>query len=190
MTNLKVKNKQLAKLREFRKGMDVEDFLQNEFKQILRALQNQYISQSEIDVAGSVIGLSNYIESSTCGTTFSTTGTADVTNLNVKLTTRGGTVVVGLKADGLFSGYMGVNSTGASVLAYFHIARDNSYVASTQVGSNFTGTTNASISIPSSSFCFTLTNLPAGTYTFKAVAEAAVGTAIVRNTKLFAYELF
>ncbi|KHD88833.1 MAG: hypothetical protein OM95_06875 [Bdellovibrio sp. ArHS] len=47
MTNLKVKNKQLAKLREFRKGMDVEDFLQNEFKQILRALQNQFVSVDE-----------------------------------------------------------------------------------------------------------------------------------------------
>ena len=92
MTNLKVKNKQLAKLREFRKGMDVEDFLQNEFKQILRALQNQYVSQSEIDVAGAVRGLSNYVESSTCGTTFSTTGTADVTNLSINMTTSGGTV--------------------------------------------------------------------------------------------------
>lgn len=43
MTKIRVKQKQLAKLREFRKGMDIEEYLLTEYRQLLRALQNQYV---------------------------------------------------------------------------------------------------------------------------------------------------
>lgn len=53
MSKLKVKNKQLAKLREFRKGMDPAEFLSTEFRQITRALQNSFV---ETGSEGSIFG--------------------------------------------------------------------------------------------------------------------------------------
>lgn len=43
MSKIKVQNKMLAALREYRKGMDVEEFMSTEFKQVIRALQNMFV---------------------------------------------------------------------------------------------------------------------------------------------------
>ena len=59
MSRTKVKNSNLAKLREYRKGMDVQDYLQTEFRQVLRSLQNLYVDDdtssdgtSEVEMIG------------------------------------------------------------------------------------------------------------------------------------------
>lgn len=56
MTDLKVKNRQLARLREFRKGDDVEEFLVTQFRQICRALDNSYVSA---DTANNTTNITN-----------------------------------------------------------------------------------------------------------------------------------
>lgn len=43
MSRFKVQNTQLAALREFRKGMDLEDYMSTEFRQTLRALKNMFV---------------------------------------------------------------------------------------------------------------------------------------------------
>ena len=50
MSRLKINNKELAKLREFKSGSDVDKYLSTEFKQVLRALQNQYIDIDDGDI--------------------------------------------------------------------------------------------------------------------------------------------
>lgn len=55
MTKIRVKQKQLAKLREFRKGMDIEEYLLTEYRQLLRALQNQYVEVDDSVEAGDIV---------------------------------------------------------------------------------------------------------------------------------------
>lgn len=43
MAKKRLKNDQLAKLRQFQKGMDVEDYLQNQHRQVIRALEESYV---------------------------------------------------------------------------------------------------------------------------------------------------
>lgn len=50
MSRIKINNKELAKLREFKSGSDVDKYLSTEFKQVLRALQNQYIDIDDGDI--------------------------------------------------------------------------------------------------------------------------------------------
>lgn len=57
MSKVKVRNKELAKLREFRSGMDVEKYLSGEFKQVLRALQNQFVDVPDGDDIYSMSGI-------------------------------------------------------------------------------------------------------------------------------------
>ena len=57
MSNVKVRTKALAKLREFRKGMDVESYLQDEFRQFLRALENLYVNVPEADLSADLYGV-------------------------------------------------------------------------------------------------------------------------------------
>jgi hypothetical protein len=187
MTTLKVKNRQLGKLREFRKGMNIEDYLSTELRQVFRALENQFVDQQ--DVATEVASNSSDVESSTCGN-FSTATTADVTNLSVTITTTGGNVIVALKADGLFASQLGCLSSSAACLAYFNILRDNVIIASHQVSMSATGATNTNVAIPSSSVLYNDRALAAGTYTYKIQADPSIGTAFLRNTKLYAYESF
>ena len=78
MTVLKVKNTQLAKLREFRKGMDLEDFMSNEFRQVIRALEGLYVDSPE---ATTFKETSSYVESSSCGT-YSTVAIGNPPNLS------------------------------------------------------------------------------------------------------------
>lgn len=46
MAKKRLKNDQLAKLRQFQKGMNVEDYLFNEHRQVIRALEESYIDTS------------------------------------------------------------------------------------------------------------------------------------------------
>ena len=50
MAKKRLKNDQLAKLRQFQKGMNVEDYLSNEHRQVIRALEESYINTDDIDL--------------------------------------------------------------------------------------------------------------------------------------------
>lgn len=50
MSRQKVKTKVLSKLRRFRPGMDVQSFMETEFNQLVRALENMYVDQEETEV--------------------------------------------------------------------------------------------------------------------------------------------
>lgn len=179
MTNLKVKNRQLAKLREFRKGMDVEEFLQTEYRQVLRALQNQYVDRS-----------SNYIESDSCGS-FSTAVAADVTNLSVEYNSNGGLVVIGLRPEDADNAYVSV-SNSASNTAYGNIQlfKDGTVTDNHQIKTLAVGATNVSIGLPPSSISFLDNSFQKGMRTYKVRASPTSGTIELENVKLFVYEIF
>lgn len=47
MARIKIKNDTLAKLRQFKKGMDIEDFLEGQFRQVVRALESNYVDVTD-----------------------------------------------------------------------------------------------------------------------------------------------
>jgi hypothetical protein len=55
MAKKKLKIDQLAKLRQFTKGMNVEEFLSDQFRQIIRALEQAYVDQDEVSVVNNTI---------------------------------------------------------------------------------------------------------------------------------------
>ena len=69
MARNKVKIDELAKLRQFRKGDDVDDFLSTQFRQVVRAIEQAYVNPTDLsqysttqDLANSIaaLNLSNY----------------------------------------------------------------------------------------------------------------------------------
>lgn len=124
--------------------------------------------------------------STACGGYSTTSATyVDVTNLSVTITTTGRPVFIGLIADdAATSSYLGTGTAaGAASVSRFAILEGATTIAITELaGDDLTA-------IPVSSFS-TIRVPSAGTYTYKVQAKlVGVGSAVVNNAKLIAYEL-
>lgn len=135
--------------------------------------------------------------SSSSGSYFYTgsTGTQDVTNLSVTITTTGRPVYVGIIHDGS-GGPHSISFTSAtanlSAIGFIYIKRDATTLVSTTVGVTATadGSTSSVFNFfPTNVFTF---DVPAaGTYTYKISAGLSLATSTMSfaKLKLFAYEL-
>jgi hypothetical protein len=188
---IKVKNNVLPNFREFRKGMDVEEFLQNDFRQMVRALKNQFVDPESVR---SSFGLSKYVESESTGVVSypSASGTVDVANLSVSLEASGGIVVIGLAPVSTLVGSVGVSSSSTSFAeSEFYLLKNSSLIYSTELntGDNSTAT-SVSLNSPCSVISFIDSSLTTGTLTYSIRARALTGSVRFTNVKLFAYEIF
>ena len=121
--------------------------------------------------------------------TFSNTGSADVTNLSVTITTLGRPVFVGLIPDGSANNSrIGVEVGSNIYSSVFSLIRGSTDIARALISGNGQGVSSISGYIPPSSL-YTIDPVAAGTYTYKAAVSASGNTARVEYTKLIAYEL-
>ncbi len=175
MAKKKLKIDQLAKLRQFTQGMNVESFLATEFRQIVRALE-----QASIEFTDLVTSRSSEVFST------SSTSLIDVTNLSISIVTTGRPIFVGLIADGTANEAF-ISSVAPSSLALsseLHFVRNGTTVSG-QKFNNSTGTQY----IPVSSFSHIDTPEP-GRYIYKVQLVSPDAKAITVNyAKLIAYEI-
>lgn len=175
MAKRRLKIDQLAKLRQFTPGMDVEKFLSGEFRQYTRALEQSYIDDPE-----------NRSESEIC------TVAADIHKLTTKITTTGRKLWVGLVWSGIkdTSSSIRISSAADGIASgYFQIIRDITVVAQYKLSNIATGTiTSINIDVPAISLSTIEHNLAPGSYTYKVQALADFGSISILNSKLLVYE--
>lgn len=191
MAKKRLKIDQLAKLRQFTTGMDVEKYLSSEFRQLIRALEQGYIQTDEVDPTSIYNAGINKKESGDCGGFSTASGLAvDVTNLSVQITTTGKKVWIGL----VWSGVAGNNSSlqtdaaGTVASADYYILRDSTEISRQSLVTQIGAATSALIRVPGSILYCVEHDLPAGTYTYKVQAKSITGTARVSHSKLQVYE--
>lgn len=193
MAKKRLKIDQLAKLRQFTKGMDVEEFLSTQFRQIARAIEQAYVVQDDVDsLISSAMEIPSSEISSSCGL-FSTTNTSptDVTNLSVQIKTTGKRVWAGLVWDDntlAFGALQASDAASPACFAEFAIHRDSTIIAQYNVGGQASGAATNLVRVPSSCLYAIEHDLPAGTYTYKVKANIAIGKAWVFYSKLKVYE--
>lgn len=177
MTRKKLKLDQLAKLRQFRQGDDVGDFLSTQFRQVIRALEHGYVDESQNGKA----------ETQSCGSISTTSITAiDAANLRVNFKANGGRIWVGLVGVG--DSFIGADNINFNCLSIFKILRDSTEIASHTLSAQAGGANSALIRVPSSCLYVIEHDLPPGDYVYKVQYLAAFGTARIQNAKLVVYE--
>lgn len=185
--------KRLAKLRQFVKGMDVEDYLMTQLRQNWLAIEASLGNTLNNSTTGAEAeSESSYQESSSCGL-FSTTSTSpvDVTNLSVSIDSTGGMVVIGLKAlvTSIGSVVGAANASGNSS-AHFLLLKNGVEIARFAVSANGSGAVATASRVPCSSINFHDNSFTTGVADYKLQAAAVTaGSALVWHASLFAYEI-
>ena len=170
--NLKIQD--LAKLRNFKKGDDIGQFLSTQFRQINKALEQAYVDSASF-----------YVESQSSGSFLSATA-APVTNLNVKVKSSGLKLWVGLV--GLGDSWIQADDTTSSATSEIQILRNNTIIYAHSISTSAAGATATYVRVPSSSVYFVEHDLAPGEYIYSVAVLPTTGNARIYNSKLVAYE--
>lgn len=199
MAKKKLKLDQLAKLRQFSSGMDVDKYLSSEFRQFIRALEQGYIIQDDVDLSpfatsaalNSATATSTAVISSSSGSfTATAVSSGDVTNLSVTITTTKSRVWVGLVAGSTAANYVAVTDfAGNKASARLAFIQDGVNVGSSDIRQLSNGATAVDLILPTSSFSAILENVTPGSHTYKVTYIAIEGTLSVINCKLKVFEM-
>lgn len=168
----KLKIDRLAKLRQYRDGDDISDFLSTQFRQIVRALEQAYVKDGSGTAIQSAIDslAPNYAISQNSGFFSTNSGTyVDVTNLSVKITSKGNPVELRIYGKYIAAS----NASGDNAQTRIALYRDGVQIHEFVFDITSTGTTNVLAYLPQC--LYFMDEVGAGTYTYSVKARTLTG---------------